>query len=171
MSNIILIGFMGTGKTEIGRRLSDFLDYSFIDTDSIMENVEGMSISAIFKEKGEPYFRNLETETIKTLSDYSKFVISTGGGIVLKEENIFMLKKLGYVILLYATPEVIVSRLRFATDRPLLQVEDKEMKIKEILAQRDSFYNKAADFKIDTSNKTPEDIVKEIVNLLPIPMK
>jgi shikimate kinase len=161
--NIILIGFMGVGKSEVGKSLAARQGMNFIDADEIIEKTEGRKISQIFEKNGEPYFRNLETEVIKTLEDYDNFVISTGGGVVLREENVKMLKEIGPLVLLTSSPEVIYQRLKELKDRPLLEQGDKMESIKEILDVRNPIYEKAADLKIDTSNITPLAAVEEIV--------
>jgi len=161
--NIILIGFMGVGKSEIGRGLAARLGINYIDTDETIEKTEGRKVSEIFEKDGEPHFRDLETEVIKTLEDYDNFVISTGGGIVLREENVKMLKEIGPLVLLTAKAEVIYRRLKEAKDRPLLEQGDKMEKIVEILDARYPAYEKAADFKVDTSNIIPEAAVEEII--------
>ncbi|NQU18177.1 MAG: shikimate kinase [Candidatus Saganbacteria bacterium] len=160
--NIILIGFMGSGKSEIGRRLASRLSMSFLDTDTLIEKTENSKISEIFEKKGEEYFRDLETKVIKTLGDYEKFVFATGGGMILRSENVKMLKELGPLILLWAGPEIIFERLRHSKNRPLIQGE-KENKIRKILEERTPIYNQAADFKIDTSKLSINQAVEEIV--------
>jgi shikimate kinase len=154
---------MGVGKSEIGRNLSARLDMNFIDTDEIIEKTEGRKISDIFEKSGEPYFRNLETEVIKTLEDYDNFVISTGGGIVLREENVKMLKEIGPLVLLTSLPETIYQRLKETSDRPLLAQGDKMEGIKKMLEARGPIYEKVADYKIDTSNISPQEAVEEII--------
>lgn len=164
--NIILIGFMGAGKSEIGRRLAKELKCNFLDTDELIEKSDGRKIADIFKEEGEDFFRGLETEVLGTLQDYENFVLATGGGIVLKEENVALLKSMGRVVLLFAEPEVIYARVKSKTHRPLLQVADPEAEIRKILSYRDPFYIKAADFKVDTSKLSPDEVVKGILEWL-----
>src|SRR3990167_4969688 len=110
--NIILIGFMGTGKSEVGKKLAAELGINYLDTDELIEKTEKQRISEIFKPKGEEYFRDLETKVLKTLQDYDNFVISAGGGIILREENVKSLKNIGPLILLWAEPEVIHERIK-----------------------------------------------------------
>jgi len=172
--NIILIGFMGVGKTEVGRKLAERIGYHFLDTDALIEETEGKKISEIFTENGEKYFRDLETEIIKTLEDYDEFVVSTGGGIVLREENVKALKEVGPLILLSSTPEVIYTRLKDEEDRPLIkaQAEDKgagkKEKIEKILNERNPIYKNVADYEIETSKMTIMQVVEEIINWLGI---
>lgn len=155
---------MGVGKTEVGKSLAEKLAFSFLDTDNLIEEAEGKKITQIFKDEGEQHFRKLETEVLETLQDYEDFVLSTGGGIVLKEENVALLREMGKIILLKATPEVICERLKNVSDRPLLAQGDRLEKIKEILSKRDPIYNSSADLIIETSEKTIEEIVEEIIN-------
>lgn len=160
--NIILIGFMGAGKTAVGKQLAEELTLKYIDTDDLIEKTERRSINDIFKKKGEPYFRNMETEVLKTLQEYDNFVIATGGGIVLREENVKILKELGPLVLLWAEPAIVYERIKGESHRPLLQVEDPKEEINKILSQRKPIYQRVADFVVDTSNLKVEDAVKEI---------
>jgi shikimate kinase len=164
--NIILIGFMGSGKSAIGHKLARELGMDYLDTDEIIEKTEKISINDIFGRKGEPYFRNLETEVIKTLQDYDNFVISTGGGMVLREENVKMLKEIGPLVLLWADPEVVCQRVKRETHRPLLNVSDPKAEIKKILDYRTPIYNKVADLKVDTSKLNVGEAVAKIIQWL-----
>ncbi len=161
MKNIVLTGFMGTGKTEVGRELSRLLGLKIIDIDNEIEKAEGISINDIFERYGESKFREIETEMIKKISAEKNLIISTGGGVVLKEENIKMLKKNGIIVCLFATPETIFERTKYNSDRPLLKVNDPLKKIKELLEYRLPFYKKA-DIVIDTEGKTPSQVAEEI---------
>ncbi len=160
--NIVLIGFMGTGKSDIGRRLAERLSMSFLDTDTLIEKTQKTKISDIFAKKGEAYFRDLETNIIETLKDYDGFVISTGGGMILRDENVTMLKKLGSVVLLWSEPEVIIDRLKHAQDRPLIE-GDKEIKIRNLLEDRRTIYHSVCDYKVDTSTLSLDQAVEEII--------
>lgn len=164
--NIVLIGFMGSGKTEVGKRLAENLSWNFIDTDTIIEKAEKMSIADLFAKKGEPYFRDLETKTIATLQSYHNFVISCGGGMVLKKGNVADLKKIGPLVLLAVDSKTVVARLKGATNRPLINVANPEEKINEILTERIPIYNAAADFVIDTTNLSVDQVVHEILEEL-----
>lgn len=161
--NVVLIGFMGVGKSEVGHRLAKELGMNFLDTDELIEKVEKRSIVEIFQTEGEEYFRNLETEVLKTLQDYDNFVLSTGGGMVLREENVSLLKNLGPLILLWADPEVVYERVKNETHRPLLMVDNPKEEIKKILDYRTPIYNQVADYKVDTSQKTPEEVTQEVL--------
>jgi shikimate kinase len=162
MKNIVLTGFMGTGKTVVGKRLSKLLRMELIDVDTEIEKSENMTISEIFKRFGESRFREIETEMIKKLSRKNNVIISTGGGAVLKNENMDILKKSGIIVCLSATPETIFKRTSHTTNRPLLQVEDPLKRIKDLLDYRKPFYEKA-DIMIDTEGKTPSQIAQEII--------
>lgn len=161
-SNIILVGFMGTGKTVVGKALARRLGFNYIDTDDIIEEMAGKTIPEIFAEDGEPHFREIEKRAISSLADYEKYVVACGGGAVIFDENIQQMKNAGIVICLSARPEVIYERVKDDTYRPLLQVPDPLQRIKELLAQRQSQYNKA-DIMIDTSELSVEEVVDSII--------
>lgn len=162
MKNIVLTGFMGTGKTEIGRTLAQRLGYTFLDADSIIEEEQDMPITEIFRRFGEPYFRDIEADVIKRLSEKDRVVISTGGGAVLREENMENLRRKGVIICLTASAETIFKRTCNDSSRPLLQVEDPLKKIKELLEFRRPYYEKA-DIMVDTEDKTPLEVAEEII--------
>ncbi|MCX7793687.1 MAG: shikimate kinase [Thermodesulfovibrionales bacterium] len=162
MKNIVLTGFMGTGKTEVGKILAKLLGYTFIDADSVIEREQQMAITEIFKKFGEPYFRDLESDVIKRLSQMEKAVISTGGGAVLREENMENLRKKGIIICLMASPDTIYERTKNDTSRPLLHVENPLQRIKELLDFRRPYYERA-DILIDTDKKTPQEVAQEIL--------
>jgi shikimate kinase len=163
MKNIILTGFMGTGKTAVGRELSRLLNMNLIDVDTEIEKSQRMTINEIFKQFGEPKFREIETEMIRKLSKQKDVIISTGGGAVLRQENMDVLRKQGVIICLMASPETILKRTSRNTNRPLLQVEDPFGKIQELLNFRKPFYEKA-DIIINTEGKTPLQIAEEIID-------
>ena len=162
MRNIVLTGFMGTGKTEVGRLLSEKLGYTLIDVDGEIEKEQGMTITEIFRQHGEPRFRDIESAAIKRLSDLERAVISTGGGAVLRQENMDSLREKGVIVCLTATPGTIVKRTSGNNDRPLLQVENPIKKIEELLEFRKPYYEKA-DIMVDTENKKPYEVAEEIV--------
>ena len=137
MKHIILMGFMGCGKSTIGGKLSNKLNKGLIDTDSFIEQKEGMSISEIFATKGEAYFRDLEYACLKTLSqETDASIIALGGGTPLREANQPLLKELGTIIYLKASPDTIYERTRHNNKRPLLQCENPRGRIEELLTQR-----------------------------------
>ena len=153
---------MGTGKTAAGKELSRLLNMKLIDVDTEIEKSEKMTVIEIFKNFGETRFREIETETIRRISEQKNIIISTGGGAVLKQENMDALRKRGVIVCLMATPQTILQRTSHKSDRPLLQVEDPLKKIKELLEFRKPFYKKA-DIIIDTEGKTPLQIAEEII--------
>jgi shikimate kinase len=164
MRNITLVGFMGTGKTTVGRILAKRLGYRFIDVDEEIEREQGVSITHIFSEMGEPYFRQLERGLIKTLSLKEGLVISAGGGAVIDERNIEAMKQGGALVCLSATPDEIMKRVGKSGNRPLLQVPDPMAKIMELMSKREPFYRKA-DITVDTTMKTPEEVAAEVMRL------
>lgn len=159
--NIILTGFMGTGKTSVGTRLAEITGYRFVDIDSLIEAEQKMSINDIFSQKGESYFRDCESRLIRQVLEGQGQIISTGGGAVIREENRAAFKKAGLTICLTARPEVIYERVKHETHRPLLKVPDPMSKIRELLDARAGFY-RDADIIIDTSDKSVEEVLNEI---------
>jgi shikimate kinase len=162
MKNIVLTGFMGSGKTVAARELARILGMKVIDVDTEIEKSTNMTINEIFEQFGEPRFREIETEIIKQVSKNKNVIISTGGGAVLKQENMDAMREQGVIVCLTAAPETILERTRRTTDRPLLLVENPLERIKELLELRGPFYEKA-DIMIDTENKTPLQIAEEII--------
>ena len=164
MKNIVLTGFMGTGKTTVGQLLAEELHRQFFDTDQIIEEKLGASIKEIFKRIGEPKFREFETETIALISNLEDSVISCGGGVVVNPVNVKNLNKNGIIINLYASPEHIFKRLYEYDTRPLIkQMLNPFDGIKKLLAQRQKAYQQC-DFAINTDNISPEDVVKQILS-------
>lgn len=164
MDNIILIGFMGSGKSAVGIKLSYRLRHAMEDTDKLIEKEEGRTISEIFATDGEAYFRNLETECLtKLIQTSNQKIISVGGGLPIREENHALLKKLGTVVYLRAKAETIYERVKHDTSRPLLQGDDPKGKIQTLMAQRAGIYEKASDIIIDVDDKDFDTIIDEIV--------
>lgn len=164
MNNIILIGFMGSGKSSVGRYMEESEGFALIDTDEYIEKQQNDSINNIFANKGEEYFRNLETECIKELITLNTdmTVISVGGGLAMRGENQKLLKELGKIVYLRATVDTLVSRLMGDTTRPLLKGGDLRQKITELFEKREATYEGIADIVIDTDNYSP----KEIYNII-----
>jgi shikimate kinase len=162
-SNIVLTGFMGTGKTEVGRELSRKLGWRLIDLDEEIEKVQASSIQEIFSRFGEPFFRDLETKQIRKFAVEEHVIISTGGGAVIRQENLDILSQKGLVVNLSATPETILQRTGPDDNRPLLRVEDRLKRIRELLDFRKPFYEKA-DMVVDTESKTPREVADEILD-------
>lgn len=163
MDNIILIGFMGSGKTSVGKQLAKKLKYTFCDTDQIIEKECKMSISNIFATEGEEYFRKLETYTIESLiGKLEASVLSVGGGLPMSEGNPELLRRLGYVVYLKASKETILKRLSGDTTRPLLAGSNASEKVDNLLKVRAPIYEAAAHIQVVTDDKMPEEIIKEI---------
>lgn len=165
LKNLILVGFMGTGKSTIGRQLSKKLGYPLIDTDARIVAQEKRSIADIFEAEGEEHFRDLETETLRSLQSDNchKRIIATGGGLVLREENRHLLRDLGFVVWLVATPETILERTSRNKDRPLLQTKDPEETIRMMLDQRDTSYRESAHLILETTNLEFSEITTGII--------
>jgi len=160
--NITLVGFMGTGKTTVGRILAERLGYTFVDVDNEIEMEQGVTISHIFSELGEAYFRMLERDKIKELCRKEGLVISAGGGAVLDARNVDDLRHCGPVVCLSAKPDEILNRVGGTETRPLLQVPDPLAKITEMLEARAPFYARA-DCTIDTSGLSPQEVAGIII--------
>lgn len=165
MKNIVLTGFMGAGKTAVGKELAHILGMKLIDVDTEIEKSEQITINDIFSQFGEPRFREIEMMMIKQLAAGKNLIISTGGGAVLKQENMDTLRKNGVIVCLMASPETILKRTSISNDRPLLKVENPLEKINQLLTFRKPFYEKA-DMMIDTENKTPLQIAEEIIDTI-----
>lgn len=161
-SNIVLVGFMGTGKSSVGRLISAMLAYEFVDTDELIAKRAGAPVSEIFAEQGEETFRDLETEVLSSLSGDRRRVIATGGGAVLREENRSILRDLGFVALLTASEDVIYRRVRRSTHRPLLRTSNPREVIRKRLRERTPLYQAAAHWSFDTTD-IPRDVVAEAV--------
>lgn len=161
--SVILIGFMGSGKTTVGKELSKS-GLEFLDTDAYIEECEQMSISDIFAKKGEVYFRQAETKALESLlKKTTPFVLSCGGGMPLREENRVLLKKLGTVVYLRVKPETVITRLKGDTTRPLLQGDDSENKVRTLMKEREERYTEGADYVLDVDQKSPNELVNEIL--------
>lgn len=158
--NVILTGMMGSGKTSVGLELAKILECDFFDLDEIIEKKYG-KITQIFKDKGENYFREIETSELKNFKNNGAFVLSTGGGAVLKEENLEILRSLGEVFYLSADAQTIYDRVKEQTQRPLLNTKDPKKTIEDILSSRLEKYEKSGE-KIVTDNKNIEQIAREI---------
>lgn len=163
MGNVILIGYMGCGKSTIGVKLSYRLQQPFLDTDKMIEAKEERSIAQIFDTDGEERFRQMETECIRGLLEEKKwYVIATGGGLPVMKRNRAILKQLGKVIYLRVRPETVYERLKNDKSRPLLRGENPMKKITEMIQMRAPAYEAAADAVIDVDGKSFEEILSEI---------
>ena len=160
--NLALIGFMGTGKTTVGRLVAEQLGFDFLDTDELIQSRTGRTIADIFAKDGEPAFRVLEKQIVQELSAREKTVISTGGGLPTNSENLDALKSFALVVCLWASPEKIWERVRHQSHRPLLHDADPQKKIRELLAVREPFY-KQADVLINTDLRSVREATQQIV--------
>ena len=161
--NIALTGFMGVGKSSVGRALAEVLHFEFIDTDEVIESNAGKSINRIFAEDGEPTFRGLESQVVEQLKTRDKAVISTGGGLAVNPNNLASLKSHALVVCLWASPEAIWERVRHQSHRPILQTTDPPARIRELLAQREPFY-KQADVLVNTELRSLREVVQQVLH-------
>jgi len=164
--NIILCGFMGCGKSTIGKAISKKIKYEFIDSDEFIEKHEKMTIPEIFEKFGEDYFRNKETDSISKISKLDHCVVSLGGGAVLNKENAKVLKTSGKLFFLNISAQEVYNRLKNDASRPLLQTDDKLTAISSLLSKRLPIYNEVADVIIDVDGKTVDEISEEILKFL-----
>lgn len=160
--NLILCGMMGSGKTTVGLKLAELSGLSHCDTDGLIVEKYG-AIPTIFRLYGETCFRDMETKTVEDLSDKDGLVISTGGGLVLRPENVQLLKKNGRICYLRASIETLEQRLKGDKTRPLLKDKDA---LKRLMEQRAPMYEGVADFVVDVDGNTPEEVAKKILSFL-----
>lgn len=162
--NIILIGFMGCGKSTLGVRLSYRMKQPYLDTDKYIERIEDRSISDIFAQDGEEYFRKTETRVLEEFLDkkLKNHVISTGGGMPVRKANRELLSKIGVVVWLRVKPETVVERLKGDTTRPLLQTDNPTARISELMEARADAYEACSDIIVDVDDKPIERIMDEI---------
>ncbi len=166
-TSVALIGFMGTGKTVAGKLLAEKLGKEFIEMDALIEKKAGKSIPEIFRQDGEIRFRELEIEATKEISSRKNAVIACGGGIVLNKINIDRLRQEAVIVYLTASPEVLLKRTAGDKDgRPLLAVDDRARQIKEMMAYRRPYYERAADITVNTSRLKVESVVRQILKRL-----
>ena len=163
--HIILIGFMGAGKSTVGRWLSRKLSRQLLDTDAMIEARAGMTISEIFASQGEEAFRAAETEVLAGLAQRrTPVIVSAGGGMPMRPENREALRKLGFVVWLRVRPETVCARLAGDTTRPLLAGDDRQQKAETLLAQRGPIYGETAHLIVDADDRRPEAVADEILN-------
>jgi shikimate kinase len=162
-ANLALIGFMGTGKTTVGRQVAELLHFDFLDTDELIQSSTGRIIADIFSRDGEPAFRALERRVVNELSNRSRTVISTGGGLPTNLDNLTALKSYALVVCLWASPEKIWERVQSQNHRPLLQNPDPRQKIKDLLAERKPFYHEA-DVLVNTDTRSIREVAQQIVH-------
>jgi shikimate kinase len=161
--NLALIGFMGTGKTSVGRFVAEQLHFDYLDTDEMIQAGTGRIISEIFKTDGEPAFRALEEKVVADLAGRAKTVIATGGGLPTNPKNLAGLKKHALVVCLWASPEKIWERVKNQSHRPLLHDANPQAKIREMLAAREPFY-KQADVLLNTELRSVREVAQQIVH-------
>jgi shikimate kinase len=163
--NIVLIGFMGSGKTSVGRVIAKRLRFQFLDTDHLVEERARATIPQIFAGPGgESAFRDRETAALESLLVAThRHVIATGGGIVTQTRNIPLLRQLGWVVLLQADPEELYRRVARNHDRPLLKVKDPRGRVQEMVTAREPLYREAADFVVDSTGLRRDDVAESIV--------
>ncbi len=161
--NVVLTGFMGTGKSTVGRLLAARLGYRFVDTDELIVAQDGRSIPTIFAEEGEAAFREMETAVSRQLAQKKGLVIATGGRLMLDPSNAALMSD-GHIFCLMASPEVILIRVASGGGRPLLNVSDPAARIRELLAEREAGYGRFP--QINTNYKTAEEISEEIIQCI-----
>ena len=165
--NIVLIGFMGAGKSTVARTLGEWFDMEIVEMDELISDRQRMSIPEIFEKHGEEYFRNLETNLLIELQKTSRTIISCGGGAAMRSQNVSEMKKNGYVVLLTATPKTILERVKENDDRPLLKNHKNVEYIAELMEKRREKYETAADLIVQTDEKNVQEICKEMITKLP----
>ncbi len=161
--NIILIGFMGTGKSTIGRNLSQTFGYPLIDTDQLIVEQQGRPIPQIFEDEGEQSFRDMETALLQSLHKHTGHIIATGGGIIGRPDNRHLLRELGYVVWLIARPSEILERTSRNSNRPLLNNDDPEKTIRNLLEIRTPLYRDTAHLGIETDNLSFDEVTTGII--------
>lgn len=164
--NILLIGFMGAGKSTVSAKLSELLAMEIMEMDAHIQQKEGMTIKEIFAVHGEEYFRNCESNTLIELKERKHMVVSCGGGVPLREKNVELMKNSGYVVWLTATPEAIYDRVKDSTERPLLNGNMNIPFIENLMESRREKYERAADIMVDTTGKEPQAICEELLQKL-----
>jgi len=164
-ANIVLVGFMGTGKSTVGRVIAQKLEFHFIDTDDVIEQTSKAKIFDIFAEHGEDYFRDLESQAVKSVSLMKNQVVATGGGVVLRSSNIDLLRIGGSIFCLNATPKAIWDRVRSSRSRPLLRGPDPLKKIAMLLDKRAPYYA-LADHQIETTGVSVDRVADEIISYI-----
>jgi shikimate kinase len=162
LPNFVLIGFMGCGKSSVGRRLASLTGHRFVDSDDLIVKTEGRSISAIFDASGEEGFRDVEQRVLADLVGVAGIVLSTGGGAILREANREALKKIGIVVWLDSAPHVLFERAMRSGKRPLLQTGNPRDTFDQLLTSRLSIYENIADFRFDSSHVEQDEVAKKV---------
>nr|UWI49288.1 chorismate mutase [Clostridioides difficile] len=161
--NIMLVGFMGVGKSTVSAYLSHLLEMEQVETDAYIVEHQGMSIPEIFEKRGEEYFRNLESQALISFQQREGLVVSCGGGIVLRDKNIEYMKKNGRIVLLTASPETVLQRVKHSDERPILNNNMNVEFISDLMKKREAKYIASADVTVNTDNKTIKEICEELV--------
>jgi shikimate kinase len=161
--NVALVGFMGSGKSSVGRLVAQRLDFRFVDTDRIVVQSTRRQITEIFQEEDESFFREQERLALESLQDKQHLVIATGGGIVTRAENVALLRQTAFVVWLTVSEEVIFERVSRTNKRPLLQTANPRETISTLLAQRRPLYQSAAHLTVETSTRSHAEIAEEII--------
>lgn len=163
IQNLALIGFMGTGKSSVGRLVADLLHFTFLDTDKVIEAWAGKTISEIFEQQGEPVFRQWEQRLVQDLTRRTRTVISTGGGLPVNEANLGSLKSHSLVVCLWASPEKIFERVRNHSHRPLLAEAEPLEKIRRLLTERGPYYRQA-DVLVNTEMRPLREVAGQVIH-------
>lgn len=163
--NIVVCGFMATGKSSVGKRLAEIMSYDFLDLDTVIEAEAGMSIPEIFSSQGEPEFRALESRMVERIAEKTGYVIAAGGGTIVDPKNLARLKSSGIIITLTADVQTILQRVGKGDDRPMLWEEDLEKRIRTLLKKREDSYSKA-DIILDTSSISIDEVAQQLVERL-----
>lgn len=163
LPNFVLVGFMGCGKTTVGRRLASITGHRFVDADELIVKDQGKSISAIFSEKGEEGFREIEERILSDLVGVAGIVLSTGGGAILRESNRASLKKIGIIVWLDADPDVLFERAIRSGRRPLLQTENPRQAFNSLLSSRRSIYESTAALRFDSTGIDHEEVARKVL--------
>ena len=166
MNNIYLVGMMGSGKSVTAKKLAALLGYGFVDLDQWIEERHRRSINDIFEKEGEVFFREAEAALLKEASTSAPRVVATGGGTILKQDNVDRMHATGTLVFLETSPDVLWDRVRHKKDRPLLKSADPKEKLMGIFSERLSFYEKACDFKVNTDGQTAEAVAEKILEKL-----
>lgn len=164
LPNIVLIGFMGCGKSSVGRRLAGLTGHRFVDTDELVVQAEGRSIPQIFAEGGEESFRRVEERVMEDLVGVAGIILATGGGAILRETNRIAMRKIGVVAWLDARPDILFERASRSQRRPLLQTEDPRKTFDELFAARRAVYEETADFRFDSSELSHDEAAQRLLD-------
>jgi len=164
LPNIVLVGFMGCGKSSVGKRLASITGHRFIDSDDLVVRAESRTIQEIFEKNGEEYFREVESRVVGELVGVAGIVLSTGGGVILAEQNRLSLREIGVVAWLDAAPDILFERASRSGRRPLLQTEDPHARFDALLAERLSIYQNLSDFRVDSTELSHEQAAAAILD-------